>query len=199
MKNLAIACLAVLMLASCSSKIGIVKRKYNKGYYIAHSGKQKNTTIQSKSQSKVELEKPEVVVINNVPSDEFIQQPVVASINQSPEMKLKAKNFIKKQSKLNNPANPELGYTSTSNQINISKLLKTHDSISLINSKNKKDSDVNIVVLVILSLFPILALIAVYLHDGDITLNFWIDLLLHFILLYWLFAILVVLDIVDLR
>jgi hypothetical protein len=65
-------------------------------------------------------------------------------------------------------------------------------------AKSAKKGDTNLIVLVILSLFPILALIAVYLHDGDITLNFWIDLILHFILLYWLFALLVVLDVIDL-
>jgi len=53
---------------------------------------------------------------------------------------------------------------------------------------------------VILSLFPILALIAMYMKDGNsITLNFWVDLLLHLTIIgYLVFALLVVFDIVDL-
>ncbi len=67
------------------------------------------------------------------------------------------------------------------------------------NTQKKGSADTNLIILVILSLFPILALIAIYLKDGKkITLNFWVDLLLHFLFLYWLFALLVVLDVFSL-
>lgn len=66
--------------------------------------------------------------------------------------------------------------------------------------KKGVNSDADTLVLVILSLFPILALIAIYIKDGKrITTNFWVDLLLHFLIIgYAIFAILVVLDIVNL-
>ena len=67
--------------------------------------------------------------------------------------------------------------------------------------KASRDSDTNLIVLVILALFPILCLIAVYLHDGkNITTNFWVTLLLH-LLIYveCIFAVLVVLDIINLN
>lgn len=72
-------------------------------------------------------------------------------------------------------------------------------SLKLISKIKKVLDDANTILLVILSLFPILCLIAVYLKDGGITLNFWVDLLLHLTVIgAMIFAILVVLDIVNL-
>jgi hypothetical protein len=67
------------------------------------------------------------------------------------------------------------------------------------NQNKNKDSDTELIVLVILAIFPILSLIAVYLKDGKkATVNFWITLILHFLFFYWLFALLRVLDVINL-
>lgn len=88
-----------------------------------------------------------------------------------------------------------IAYSNTK-QLQLVKLIKP---IALPKAK-KGGSDTNIIVLVILSLFPILCLIAVFLKDGkSITLNFWIDLLLHLTFIgEIIFALLVVLDVVNL-
>ena len=44
--------------------------------------------------------------------------------------------------------------------------------------KKKSGGDINILA-VILSLFPILCLIGIYIHQGSITNDFWLDLVLH--------------------
>ncbi|MBL7916998.1 MAG: YqaE/Pmp3 family membrane protein [Bacteroidia bacterium] len=55
------------------------------------------------------------------------------------------------------------------------------------------------IVLIILCFLWWLNLIAVYLHDGDITLNFWITLLLDLTFIGGvIFSLLVVLDVVNL-
>jgi hypothetical protein len=67
-------------------------------------------------------------------------------------------------------------------------------------SSSSEDISNETILLIILSLFPILALIAMYLKDGKkITNNFWIDLVLHLTIVgYAVFAVLVVLDVINL-
>ena len=66
--------------------------------------------------------------------------------------------------------------------------------------KLNRGTDSQLIFLVILSLFPIFALLAMYIKDGhQVTLNFWVDLLLHLTVIgYIIFALLVVFDIVNL-
>jgi hypothetical protein len=64
----------------------------------------------------------------------------------------------------------------------------------------KPTFDTELLILVILSLFPILALLAIFMKEGKvITTNFWVDLVLHFTVIgYIIFALLVVFDIINL-
>lgn len=66
--------------------------------------------------------------------------------------------------------------------------------------QKRSGGDTNIILLVILSLFPFICLIAMYLHDGkSVTLNFWICLLLHLTIVLWfIFALLVDFDVINL-
>lgn len=99
----------------------------------------------------------------------------------------------------NNAAQLELNQTSKVEKKEGKKAIEKKNAFKFIKKIKKSLSDTDTVILVILSLFPILALVAIYLKDGkSITMNFWIDLILHFIALYWLFAILVVLDVINL-
>lgn len=60
-------------------------------------------------------------------------------------------------------------------------------------------SKVELLIMVILCLFPFINLIPVYLHDKGVTLNFWLTLILDFTLIGGvIFALLVILDIVNL-
>lgn len=198
MKRISIALLAIVFLASCSGKYGVMKRRYNKGYYIAHSSKI-NNPVQHSEQKELKTEKMAIKINSPEQSSSNIELASATTIQALTFSKINSE--VRTRSTKSEPV-----ATAASRLIGHDNYhLKTIDPLltehSKIKSKPKKadDSSVTKVLLVILCLFPILALVAIFLHDGDITLNFWIDLLLHFVLLYWLFGILVVLDVVDLR
>ena len=95
--------------------------------------------------------------------------------------------------------------TASKKNIIVAKIFKalklTHLKNKLAKSKKAGDSDTNLIVLVILCLFPFINLIAIYLKDSkSITLNFWITLILDFLFFLpgIIFALLVVLDVVNL-
>lgn len=196
MKNkIILPLLAVIFLSSCANKFSLTKRKYTKGYYFASSGNKtsdakenehKNVHVKNLPAKKTVLSSPET-------GTEDIKETSVATFYKTETVQ--TKNSVKQKT--------EQPVTASANA---KKEITTKPSIKPVSEKKpfsgtakKGSSDANLIILVILSLFPILALIAIYLHDGkSITLNFWIDLILHFVLLYWLFALLVVLDVINL-
>lgn len=202
MKKLALLlAIAGIALSSCNSSYTVAKRKYNKGFYVNRStgNKTKNQDVaQQKTNKQADLLKTEVVLptINTevaVIETEIINQPVKSFITQDQPKNTKS---------VNNNESPQTLASANSNYVAKHVNFKKID-ISKAENKttNKKDSDTDLIIQIILALFPILCLIAVYLHDGkSITLNFWIDLLLHLTFIgEIIFAILVVLDVVDLK
>lgn len=196
MKNfITILSIATIILSSCTSqKNGIaIKRKYNKGYYIAHNHKKSNEAVKQTNTDKavvivedknsVVAELPAVKTIINTNVDEIKVENIPTKINEVKH------NTILTDSKI---------VTASSGSAQIKPVHKVV-SVEKKATKSSSDSDSQLILLVILSLFPFLALLAMYLKDGkQITLNFWIDLLLHFLFLYWLFALLVVFDVINL-
>lgn len=78
---------------------------------------------------------------------------------------------------------------------------KTITQENAVQQKRNGGGDANLILLVILSLFPFINLIAMYLHDGkSVTTNFWVDLILDILFFVpgIVFALLVVLDVVNL-
>lgn len=181
-----------LILSSCAGKFGVQKRRYNKGFYIAgsNSTKQKEHAVASHEKVKPLPQKKSALPVTTANKPEItvaLPEPVKPMEVYKPATTKPAPAYghkpLASASKKEAEAKP---------------LLKKQLPAAKKEAKKKAKGNANTVLLIILSLFPILALIAIYLHDGSITLNFWIDLLLHFIFLYWLFAILVVVDAVDL-
>ncbi|MBX3164609.1 MAG: hypothetical protein KF900_09010 [Bacteroidetes bacterium] len=188
------ATVAAVVLSSCATSFGIQKRRYSKGYHVSVThknkvenkhGQTKNTVAHTENETvKTEIVNaaPEVKTVNHV---EFAQ---VASQNTNPQTSTKQQenNVVTASVKQN---------VVTAKQVDFKPVVMAKKQAQATGS----GGGTNIVVLVILSIFPILALIAVWLHDSKaITLNFWITLILHFVALYWLFALLVVLDIINL-
>ncbi len=204
-----------ILLSSCgSADISVLKRKYNKGYYVDVNTKKatshktpvttaENTDVVVPDLSPAKKQQTEVVVEN----DEY---PVTAS-TETPSAIIPAKK--------NNPFISTVKEKSVAESDIVSadsKRSKTQEIVRKIKHKVGKalapEMSNETIVLLILALFPILALIAIYIKDGKkITLNFWIDLLLHllfggittpvlriFVALYAVFAVLVVLDIINL-
>ena len=108
-----------------------------------------------------------------------------ANISSIDNEKLNNNRFSRKEIKKALKNNSKLDVSNS-----VTSLSSQKDNIS-----NASESNTPTILLVILSLIPILALIAIYLHQGEINIKFWIDLILHFLFLYSLYALLVVLDV----
>jgi hypothetical protein len=192
MKKL-IAFIAVIgiVFSSCNGKYTIAKRKYNKGFYIAKSGNSYTAPVVAPKASAVNApeEKVETVVVSKA-----IETPVASEINLakeslSNEMKAPVKHFDK---------TAPIASASKDNYVPTSEIKPIQFNNSVL-SATKGKSDGNLVLMVILCFFWWLNLIAVYMHDNGVTTNFWITLLLDFTLIGGIiFALLVVLDVVDL-
>jgi hypothetical protein len=190
--------IAIILLSSCANKFSLQKRRYNKGFYLDlgsnHSSPKKNNL---RPAAHLESKKTELAVNKNDESSLKIAEQSEAAISIA--------SFEKTSVKKSGPAiasSKPASEKAVASAQKIQKERRTFKSLPLSVIKGKEahkgKANANKILLIILSLFPILALIAIYLHDGSITLNFWIDLILHFLLLYWLFALLVVVDAINL-
>ncbi len=197
-KLIAIISIVSLVVASCtSSKNGFaIKRKYNKGYYVSNSHKvnSKSTKVDDVKTESKEVKDGIASIKIDLPSIETATPEMNATVTSIENHIVKKED---KQIKHNTiVAHPKNTFASA-----VKTFVKSQaKDLKMVTKKtNKGSGDVDLIILVILCLFPILALIAIYLKDGkSITLNFWIDLILHFVFLYWLFALLVVLDVINL-
>ncbi len=183
----------VIFLASCSTSGAVMKRKYNKGYYIdiakQHVKKQSNHKIINLETEDIALRKLRPA---NITSD---------AENKIAPIDLQAKHIsINENKKVRQPSIS----TYTKKAVIKQFILNNHKVSTKVQNTRKaiaraSGGDISVVE-VILSLFPILCLIAVFMHDGGITINFWVDLILHLTLIgEIIFALLVVLNILSLN
>lgn len=201
---------ALILLASCSTKIGLVKRKYNKGFYVSVTKKHPDAPQQTNRETKSALAKvhrteKEVLVKETNAVEPTLNQKsdnVVASSNTTKQTTQQRTEPLKKQNKqINKQVTAEpLVTASAKKSPESTKLSKFKTLANMTLGANKaKESDTDKILWVILCIIPPLGLIAIYLHDGRITLNFWISLLLYLTILGGIiFSILVVLDIINL-
>lgn len=190
---------AVILLSSCgSSDVTALKKKYNPGFYLSFKHNKKTNN----SASTVSKKKAAIYTAAKV-------LPAKESHNTKQSLAVAANGISIQDSEVASVACsiavPVIVENNTSIEAPV-KLSKIQQKIA--NRINKKagkisaidDIDSDTLVLVILALFPILSLIAMYLKDGNsITNNFWINLLLHLTVIgYAVFGVLVVLDIINL-
>jgi len=188
-KIIAFITVVTLVLSSCSSlkNTFVLKRKYNKGFYVSHQNSKHQVSLtQNKNLSVRKSEKLEPLNVSiNLANEINDVKPM--PMNQVVELK---HNTILSNSKI--------AFTSKTNMV-----FKPNCKPLVLARKiqAKPTFDTELLILVILSLFPILALIAIFMKEGKvITTNFWVDLVLHFTLIgYIIFALLVVLDIINLN
>jgi hypothetical protein len=189
--------IAIVLLSSCASKFSLVKRKYNKGYHFDISHNKSNAKqdglagVKEKASKKtVAQEEPavsETAVL--VRADVAETKPNTAQPLSAQAPKQDNKALVASADK-----------KATVHPVSF-KPLKLQAVKALKEAKKGGDSDVNLIIMVILCLFPFINLIPVYLHDGkSVTLNFWLTLILDilFFLPGIIFALLVVLDVVNL-
>jgi hypothetical protein len=197
MKNLLLlVTVAAIFASSCSSKIGIAKRKYGKGYYVSvsHKPKAAETTHSIKQHQKLA---PEAVAQIRVNASEGVQTTREINTVETP---IQVKENLAVTPKGN--SNKEVFQASASKNSGFKNnaIIKTLSAVSLNKrSASKKADDTNTILLVILCLFWWLNLIAVFLHQGKkITNDFWITLILDLLIIFGIiYSILVVLDVLS--
>ncbi len=204
MKKLALFLSAVIFLSACSNKIGLQKRKYNKGFYVSTS-KDKSSSEINKNNKVAKLDSKKVASVNNknLNGNEIVvnPNPVYTSIHientkiAQPKSNHFNKSTIAKDLAVKGDALASAHMKNHETQ----RLHKTREFKAMPNAM-ASGGDTNLIVLVILCLFPFINLIAIYLKDSKkITLNFWLTLI--FDLLFFIpgiiFALLVVLDVVN--
>jgi preprotein translocase subunit SecF len=203
-KNILFLTLIVVILSACNTAKDafVMKRKYSKGFYVAHHSKKHKST--NNENDIVKGENPDFIQTKtthtfekNIENQEIKDNNFVASnssVNSDVAIKLNSKNAAEKEFK-NSLINKTL-----KNVFVEYKSIKSNSKSKQIDSKRTSSLSSDQIVQLILALFPILCLIAVYLKDGGkITNNFWITLVLHLtVYLECIFAVLVVLDIINL-
>lgn len=195
-KQLILPLAALMLLSACAGKFGLQKRRYTKGYYFSvsrHSAAPKGKTEHQPAHA-AKQEAVETVLVQQQQHHVYTANPETLPAAVKP---VTAASHAK--------ASPEKAPVLTASaKKQLVNDIRQFKSLAAAVKKQQKngggDAGANTVVLVILSLFPILALIAIYIHDGHkITTNFWIDLILHLTIIgYIIYALLVVLDVVDL-
>ncbi len=190
-KKIILPLIAIIMLSSCASKFSLQKRKYTKGFYFANS---KSNTLKNNDVTTTNLK------TTNLPT-KIMALPVAnvraVEINAKP-IAVVEHNYVKatvKHTKTSQPTKPVVALASTKKITHA----KNFKPVKL--GAKKGGGDVDLIILIILCLFPFINLIAIYLKDSkSITLNFWITLILDilFFLPGIIFALLVVLDVVNL-
>ena len=195
MKKLASILALAIFVSSCSNQISIVKRHYSKGFYVVNTKKAHHADV-AKAETKIKsTEKTQPTVLSFISEEKNRPAELSASAAGTVKKEEKKKSFQSQLKK--NIVSKEHKIVGKNEPENNRKLFSLKEK----QNKAKSSNESNTILLVILSLFPILCLIAVYLHDGkEITTNFWVTLVLHLtIYLECIFAILVVLDIIDLK
>jgi uncharacterized membrane protein YqaE (UPF0057 family) len=199
MKKL-IALIAVIgiVFSSCNGKYTIAKRKYNKGFYIAKSGSTNSKPTVSPKANVVNAPEEKV---GSVVVSKSVEAPValpteISSVKEAVSNHLKANSAPVQRNKTAPIASNSKNNYAPANEVKAIEISKEAAKAE----KSGKGSDTNIVLLVILCILGPLNLIAVYLHDGKITTNFWLTLLLDvlFFIPGLIFSLLVVFDVVDL-
>ena len=184
---------AVAFLSSCSQfgHLDIQKRHYSKGFYVHRSEKQDAVTTAEKPAPSAVVEKaaaPSATVAPvETPAAPVAHPSHAVAVRQQPakEPNHTARPAAEQPAASSSSAIPEKNNTSAP--------VILHDRNA---SSESQSGDVDLVLLVILAI--LLPPLAVFLKEGDLTVNFVIDLLLC--LLFWVpgvvFALLVVFDII---
>ena len=190
----------VLILSSCAGKLGITKRRYTKGYFVSHQKGKHITKEEStaKNDGKKQLTPLKETIFPTQTVSRTIKSESNFAIHNENLRMVTAKSTAKPKS------NTLLTPVASASKMEIKKDLVVKPIVLPLEKAAGKtsasDDGVKLVIMVILCLFPFINLIPVYMHDGDFTLNFLITLLLDFTLIGGvIFALLVVLDVVDLR
>jgi hypothetical protein len=190
-KILSLAALAVLI-SSCGNKMTLMKRHYTKGYYVEHKGSV-DRTVSSHRSGKTSVNEMEPVAVGFSTTAKVQELTASLKVNAKQEASrnynanLQQHIAVQKTALVSPVSRPGI-----QNEVSVQRMKGTF--------KRGGSSEGNLILLVILAIFPIFSLIAMYIHDGHkVTTNFWVNLLLHLTIIgYAIFGLLVVFNVVDL-
>lgn len=200
MKNkIILSLITVIFLSSCANKFSLTKRKYTKGYYFASSGNKTSNTKENEHKNLLVKNLPAKKTTLPAPETGNIDIKETAVVTFYKPETLKQKNKVQQQETHQHVT----ASAEHKKDIAVKPLIKQLSNKPETTNTTQKasDADLNLVIMVILCLFPFINLIPVYLHDGKkLTLNFLITLLLDFTwILGVIFALLVIFDVIDLK
>jgi uncharacterized membrane protein YqaE (UPF0057 family) len=171
---------AGVLISSCTSEHSLVKRHYNKGYYVDHiASVEKSRPVETASAPTV-VSKPVSEQVLRTESEESMQAskatapaaPVVATASaackHAPVAEAKEENRV-----VSNVSDKTTGLAIAKES--------AHKEVNLDakETRNRGGDDANTALLVILCIF--IPFLAVFIKEKSITVNFWIDLLLCFL------------------
>lgn len=192
--TLSIGCILAMGFFSCKNSVEIVKRHYNTGYYISHNN---GTKAKSKEQHAVAKEPTTTLAAIPVKTIREKQNApeLTASINTTNAQAAAPASHAKKAAAKS--VDEALSVSSAMAKKSFAKGTKHSNALKA--AGRGEESTGMMIILTILCFFPFLCLIPVYRHDGRITLNFWLTLILHLTFIgYIIYSLLVLYNIVDL-
>ena len=173
--NVVIIVATLLFLSACSNKFSLVKRKYNKGYYVSVN-KKATTPHTNERATQRSPETPEKVAVEVVPS-----QFKTNHTTQSSKPPVNVVSSAKPKPSANSKKNGVEIVAATNNQ---QVTFETSSDIKPVPAAEKSragasDSDVHLVLLVILAI--LIPPLAVYLKNKTIDMWFWLTLILFLV------------------
>jgi uncharacterized membrane protein YqaE (UPF0057 family) len=186
-KKIIFPLLAIILLSSCAHKFGILKRKYNKGFYIANS---KSTSIKKHENNTFTDLKPKPIS-PKTSKDELVLAETIKPVVKETQVYSSLQISKSKNQSVKNQNNKILASAKNSHiqpQITFKKI-ETDKLIKKTGSSKGRDSDVTLIILVILSIF--IPPLAVYLKKNSINVWFWLTLifcLLTFSVFFFIFG-----------
>ncbi len=216
MKNLIPLTIITLIITSCSTNV-FLQRKYTSGAYIESIAQKRKTEkrenivnrnshskslisgsfIVAKDKSTSHNKHIETSIINEKNNiNNYFELSKTCHVSQKSSTKKIKSNIIStaiSHDNNNDEYTPYFSYLPLWNKNLITK--------SKLNNNTKAPSDEERIIWILLALIPFINLIPIYLHDGKkVTINFVVCLILNFIFLLpgIIFALLVVLDVVNL-
>jgi hypothetical protein len=203
-KKIIFPIVAILILSSCAGKFGVMKRRYNKGYYIAHVN-EANSKNSKEATKLASAHTPKKNATQHAPDPKLTLKTDELAANDQPSFKKKqVENLsvlpITRKKEIPVPTKT-VSYVSAKKALfGIKSLKAVPDNLTQQKTKESGDDDAKFIVMIILCFLWFFNLIPVYLHDGKkLTWNFLITLILDFtFILGVVFALLVVLDVINL-
>lgn len=201
MKQQLLLCVAGLILLSSCAGTGIMKRRYTKGYYVSH-----NKTV-AEPEKRQQVKTADIANQQNttpakaltVSETQTIAEPTRIAIGKSATNSHEIKTTQRAIAPVKNQQHLFASASQKTPEVTQTEIRPLQLNTSNSGKGSSDSSKVELVLMVILCLFPFINLIPVYLHDNAITLNFWITLILDFTYIGGvIFALLVVLDVVNL-